>query len=132
MGFQNNNSHNSNRPRFNSQNGNKYHGGNGNRHNQNNNSNKVFTHFATAPYNFVSYDNQNLLGPSSDKELYSGTIECSLKALTPLLVASSTEKTDKLVLSKLFLYKPLFDLCIQKDAKQNHFYKFLLDSLQLK
>ena len=94
MGFQNNNSHNSNRPRFNSQNGNKYHGGNGNRHNQNNNSNKVFTHFATAPYNFVSYDNQNLLGPSSDKELYSGTIECSLKALTPLLVASSTEKTD--------------------------------------
>lgn len=75
MGFQNNNSHNSNRPRFNSQNGNKYHGGNGNRHNQNNNSNKVFTHFATAPYNFVSYDNQNLLGPSSDKELYSGTIE---------------------------------------------------------
>lgn len=94
MSFQNNNSHNSNRPKSNYQNGNKYHGWNGNRHNQNNNSNKAITHFATAPYNFVSYDNQNLLGPSSDKELYSGTIECTLKALTPLLVASATEKTD--------------------------------------
>lgn len=52
MGFQNNNSHNNNRPRVNSQNGNKYHGGNGNRH-PNNNGNKVITHFAAAPYNFV-------------------------------------------------------------------------------
>lgn len=94
MGFQNNNSHNNNRPRVNSQNGNKYHGGNGNRH-PNNNGNKVITHFAAAPYNFVSYDNQNLLGPSSDKELYSGTIECTLKALTPLLIAGATNDKDK-------------------------------------
>lgn len=94
MSFQNNNSHYNNRPKGNYHNGNTHHSGNGSRNSSYKSSNRVFTHFATAPYNFVSYDNQNLLGPSSDKELYSGTIECTLKALTPLLVASSTEKTD--------------------------------------
>lgn len=45
--------------------------------------------YATAPYNFVSYDLDNLLKPSEDTELFSGTITCSLKALTPLLVAGA-------------------------------------------
>ncbi len=51
--------------------------------------------YATAPYNFVRYDTEKLLPPSEDKELYSGTITCSLKALTPLLVADvSTRKSQ--------------------------------------
>lgn len=51
--------------------------------------------YATAPYNFVPYDAKNLLKPSEDTELYSGTITCSLKALTPLLVAGPTDKDKK-------------------------------------
>ncbi len=47
---------------------------------------------ATAPYNFVSYDPKNLLESGSDEELFSGTISCSLQALTPLLVGGSTDK----------------------------------------
>lgn len=51
--------------------------------------------YATAPYNFVPYDAKNLLKPSEDNELYSGTITCSLKALTPLLVAGATDSKEK-------------------------------------
>ena len=52
--------------------------------------------YATAPYNFVSYDLDNLLKPSEDTALFSGTITCSLKALTPLLVAgASNNRSNK-------------------------------------
>lgn len=51
--------------------------------------------YATAPYNFVPYDAKNLVKPSEDNELYSGTITCSLRALTPLLVAGATDSKEK-------------------------------------
>ena len=49
---------------------------------------------ATAPYNFVSYDPSNLLECGPDEELFSGTISCSLQALTPLLVGGPADKNS--------------------------------------
>ena len=43
---------------------------------------------ATAPYNFITYNNTCFVPPAEDTNTYSGSIRCSLKALTPLLVAA--------------------------------------------
>lgn len=51
-------------------------------------------HNATAPYNFITYDESRigLLKCASDDDLYSGTIRCSLKCLSKTLVAGPSEK----------------------------------------
>ncbi|MBD5641711.1 MAG: TIGR03986 family CRISPR-associated RAMP protein [Desulfovibrio sp.] len=48
---------------------------------------------AVAPYNFVPFDAAAVLPAFEDEEgIWSGTITCSLKALTPLLVCARPEK----------------------------------------
>lgn len=49
---------------------------------------------ATAPYNFISAE--KVIGFPAEREgtLFSGTIRCTLKALTPLLVAGATNKAE--------------------------------------
>lgn len=52
---------------------------------------------ATAPYNFISYDESRigLLKCPSEDELYSGTIRCSLECRTKTLVAGPSKKDTK-------------------------------------
>jgi CRISPR-associated protein (TIGR03986 family) len=48
---------------------------------------------ATAPYNFIPYDPSKVItGLKQEGERYSGSITCTLTALTPLLVASESER----------------------------------------
>ncbi|MGN0916173.1 MAG: TIGR03986 family CRISPR-associated RAMP protein [Succinivibrio sp.] len=51
--------------------------------------------YATAPYNFIKYDAKKLLKPSEDADVFSGTITCSLKTLTPLLIGSDNKKQNR-------------------------------------
>lgn len=54
------------------------------------------TRNATAPYNFIEY-NKDAIVSSADEDfssLYSGKIVCSLKTLTPLLVAGPTDRNN--------------------------------------
>lgn len=47
-----------------------------------------YSGYATAPYNFITYNNTCFVPPAEETNTYSGSIRCSLKALTPLLVAA--------------------------------------------
>lgn len=84
-------------------NSNKGHSGNQNRGNK---PKDVNNRIATAPYNFVSlpfngddadsYKTIYTKAVSDEgKELYSGTITCTLKALTPIMVAGPSDRNEK-------------------------------------
>ncbi|MDR1044972.1 MAG: TIGR03986 family CRISPR-associated RAMP protein [Candidatus Adiutrix sp.] len=53
--------------------------------------------WATAPYNFIPYDRDRIVGgaaPKSPDQAWSGLIHCRLEAETPLLVAGPGEKSE--------------------------------------
>ena len=82
---------------------NKGHGG----YQRNGNSERdVDDKIATAPYNFVSLpfdggypDPCKIISTKAvndeDNDLYSGTITCTLKALTPIMVAGPSDRNEK-------------------------------------